>query len=205
MFLENRHGPISRILFIIGAVGLFVVGYYWGNQYQHAGTEPPQISGVLVRPARALPDFDLTNPQGEHLNLSTFAGNWLLLTFGDLSQAQGHLAANRLVQVYNSLAAEPQQQRSIRMILISTTDTPDLARDFSQLSPGFDVLSGDPDELKRLSAALGAQDSVSDAVPLFLIDPDGALTALFPQDLPPPDIAADLIIIHEHPPHLSIE
>ena len=205
MFLKNRHGPISRILFIIGAAGLFVVGYYWGNQYQYAGTEPPRISGVLVRPARALPDFDLTNSYGEHLDLSSFAGNWLLLTFGDLSQAQGHLAVNRLVQVYNSLAAERKLQQSVRMILVATTDTPDLARDFSQLSPGFDVLSGDPDELKRLSAALGTQGSISDAVPLFLIDPDGALTALFLQDLPPPDIAADLIIIHKHPPHLSIE
>jgi len=200
MLLKNPHGPISRILWIIGATSLFVVAYYWGNQHQRSGADTPWISGVLIRPARALPDFDLVNPYGEHFNLASFAGDWLLLTFADLSQAQGHLAVNRLIQVYNSLAAEPQLQKSVRMILVATTDAPNLARDFSQLSPGFDVLSGDLDERKRLRAALGMQGTGADIeVPLFLIDPGSALIALFPLDLPPRDIAADLSALNENP------
>lgn len=200
MFMKNRHGPISRILFIIGTMGLFVVGYYWGNQHQRSGAETPRISGVLIRPARALPDFDLVNPYGEHFNLASFAETLLLLTFADLSQAQGHLAVNRLIQIHNSLAADPQLQRSVRMILVATTDAPTLARDFSQLSPGFDVLSGDPDELMRLQAALGMQGTGADTeVPLFLIGPGSALIALFPRDQPPRDIAADLSAINEAP------
>ncbi len=200
MLLKNPHSPISRLLFIIGAIGLFVVGYYWGNQYQRTGTEAPPISGILVLPPQPLADFDLANPFEEHVGLSSFTGEWLLLTFADLSQAQGHLAVNRLVQVYNSLAAEPQLQRSVRMILVSTTDAPNLARDFSQLSPGFDVLSGDQDELMRLRAAFGMQNAMLDTeIPLFLIDPESELIALFPQDLPPVAIAADLSTINEHP------
>ncbi len=200
MLLRNPHSPVSRLLLIIGAIGLFVVGYYWGNQYQRTGTEAPPISGILVLPPQQLPDFDLTNPFDEHLSLSSFVGDWIILTFADLSQAQGHLAVNRLIQTYNSLAAEPQLQQSVRMILVATTDAPNLARDFSQLSPGFDVLSGEPEELIRLRAALGIQDTMPNTeIPLFLIDPESELIALFPRDQPPVDIAADLSTINEHP------
>lgn len=153
---------------------------------------------MLVRPARALPDFDLINPYGQHFSLASFDGDLLLLTFADLSRAQGHLAVNRLIQVHNSLATEPQLQRSVRMILVATSDAPNLARDFSQLSPGFDVLAGDPDELMRLQAALGVQGAGADSdILLMLIGTAGALIALFPEDLPPADVAADLVAINE--------
>jgi hypothetical protein len=34
MFLANRHSLWLRLLFMVGAVVLFVFGYQWGNQHQ---------------------------------------------------------------------------------------------------------------------------------------------------------------------------
>jgi hypothetical protein len=190
MLLRNRHSPWLRIAFMLGAIGLFLFGYQWGNQYKSKDAQPPVINGVLVRPPATVPGFRLLDPRGRVFDQDTLAAGWTLLTFGDLSGAQGQLAVQRLIDVYNRIGGDADLQRALRLVLVTTTDAPNLARDFSRLSPALSILAGDAGETERLRAALGTGE---DADPLvFVFAPGGYLIALLTNDEDGSAMAADL-------------
>ena len=190
MLLRNRHSPWLRIAFMLGAIGLFLFGYQWGNQYKSKHAQPPVINGVLVRPPATVPGFRLLDPRGRVFDQDTLAAGWTLLTFGDLSRAQGQLAVQRLIDVYNRIGGDADLQRALRLVLVTTTDAPNLARDFSRLSPALSILAGDAGETGRLRAALGTGE---DADPLvFVFAPGGYLIALLTNDEDGSAMAADL-------------
>ena len=190
MLPRNRHSPWLRIAFMLGAIGLFLFGYQWGNQYKSKHAQPPVINGVLVRPPATVPGFRLLDPRGRVFDQDTLAAGWTLLTFGDLSRAQGQLAVQRLIDVYNRIGGDADLQRALRLVLVTTTDAPNLARDFSRLSPALSILAGDAGETGRLRAALGTGE---DADPLvFVFAPGGYLIALLTNDEDGSAMAADL-------------
>jgi hypothetical protein len=195
MFLRNRHSLWVRLAFMLGAIGLFLFGYQWGNQYQRKHAQPPAISGVLFRSPAAIPAFRLEDPSGRVFDQDTLAAGWTLLTFGDLSGAQGQLAIQRLIDVYNRVAGEPDLQRDLRLVLATTTDAPNLARDFARLSPALYVLAGDAAETGRLRESLGAGDDAQ--APLFVFAPGGYLIALLAADEDRSAMAADLEALYK--------
>ena len=190
MLPRNRHSPWLRIAFMLGAIGLFLFGYQWGNQYKSKHAQPPIISGVLVRPPAAIPGFRLLDPRGRVFDQDTLAAGWTLLAFGDLSGAQGQLAIQRLIDVYNRIGGDADLQRALRLVLVTTTDAPNLARDFSRLSPALYILAGDAGETGRLRAALGTGEDADP--PLFVFAPGGYLIALLTNDEDGSAMAADL-------------
>lgn len=195
MFLRSRHGLWVRLAFALGAMGLFLFGYQWGNEYQRRHAKPPQISGVLVRPPAAIPGFRLQDPLGRPFDQETLAAGWTLLTFGDLAGASGQLAIQRLIDLYNRVAGEEDLHRSLRLVLVTATDAPNLARDFARLSPALYVLSGEAAERDRLIAALGV--SAEAEQPLFVFAPGGYLVALLTDRSDGAGLAADLIALHQ--------
>ncbi|MGE5152685.1 MAG: SCO family protein [Bdellovibrio bacteriovorus] len=195
MFLRSRHSPWVRLALVLGAMGLFVLGYQWGNEYQRRHAKPPQISGVLVRPPAAIPGFRLEDPLGRAFDQDTLGAGWTLLTFGDLSGVEGQLAIQRLLDVYNRVADEEGLHRYLRLVLVTTTDAPNLARDFARLSPALYVLSGDAAELQRLRAALGVGPEAEQ--PLFVFAPGGYLVALLTGRSDGAGLAADLRALHQ--------
>lgn len=195
MFLKNPHRIWVRLLFAIGAVGLFVFGYQWGNEYQRRNAGPPRIEGVLIRPPAAIPGFRLRDPIGRAFDQETLAEGWTLLTFTDLSSAGGHLAIQRLIDAYNRVADREELHKALRLVLVTTTDTPNLARDFSALTPALYVLSGESAELGRLRDALGV--TGDESPPVFVFGPGGYLLALLPAGADGAAIAKDLTAIHE--------
>jgi len=201
---RNRRGPLARFIMLVAGMGLLGVGYYWGNRYQYSGPPPP-IAGVLMRPPVALPGFELQDADGLPFNLQELADRWTLIAFGDLRQAQGHLAVSRMIGVHNRLADQPERQRTLRLALAAEDQDPALARDFSRLSPALKAISGDRAELQRLRAAVGdlstAQDSSrgDEGAPLYLIDPKARLLALFPATQEPGAIAADVAALGDRP------
>ena len=198
MLLRNRHSLWLRLTFALGAMALFVLGYQWGNQHQRRAEGPPRIAGVLVQPPAAIPNFRLTDPFGRALDLSRLAERWTLLAFGDLAEASGQRAVQRLVDVYNRVADHETLRRSLQLILVTTRDAPALARDFARLSPALHILGGDDQEITRLRAALGWD---ADSGPtLFLFGPNGQLIALFPPGEAGHAIAADLKALFAHAP-----
>lgn len=205
---RNPRGPVARLIMFVAAVGLFVIGYYWGNQYQFSGN-PPVIRGVLLRPPVELPGFELKDGGGLPFTLDAFQERWTLLGFGNLREASGHLAVNRMIGVHNRLADQPELQAELQLGLASESQALDLARDFSRLSPALKVLSGNSAEIQRLRAAIGDQyadtttPGADSGVPLYLIDPVARLMALFPAAQAPETIAADLSALAARPDLLA--
>ena len=185
----------------LAAVGLFLIAYQWGNQYQLAGAGPPSIGGVLIRPPQPLPALDLSGPRGG-LTGDDLLEHWTLIALASPAGAGGHRAVAKLIEVANRLVAEPDLRERLRLLLISADDAPRLARDFERLTPELSVLTGGPQMLERLRAALGAGPAQADAEEppaLYLIDPKVRLVALFPGAQAPAGIAADIVALDGWP------
>lgn len=186
----------------IAAIGLFFVGYQWGNQFQRTQDRTPSIEGIRLRPAITLPEVALHDAQGA-LAAENLRDQWSLIAFGSPGRAAGHRAVARMLDVWNRLADRPALRSRVRLLLISADDAPRLARDFEQLSPALRVLSTSQSGLETLRTTVGAGSTAdaSDAdepPPLFLLGPSGQLVALFPGTQPAQAIAADLGTLSDH-------
>jgi hypothetical protein len=184
----------------VSAVGLFVIGYYWGNQYKHGGG-PPAIQGVLISPAMPLPGFQLKDTLGRPFRDDDLTGVWTLFAFGEVSGARGQLAVTRMIEVHNRLADRPELRDRLRLALAAASQSPNLARDFARLSPALRILSGEGEELGRIAAVLGApaDGRGAERAALYLIAPDASLLALFPAGQAAEKIADDLITVSRWP------
>ena len=209
MFLSgNRRSLPVRLVMIAAAAGLFVIGYQWGNQYRRPAG-PPAIAGVLVAPPLDLSDFSLRDAEGRPVTRDRLAQGWTLLTYGDLTQAQGHLAVNRLLEVYNRLADQPDLRTALHLVLVQaeSAEAPNLARDFSRLSPVISIAGGDPEQRALLADALGGApepppgDDSGSAV--FVIAPGARMVALFTPGQGAETMAADLVTLFEAPDLLA--
>lgn len=200
-----RRPLLARLLMALAAVGLFLIGYQWGNQFQFPTDRPPGIGGVLVLPPQPVIDLQLTaSADGRPVGQGDLAGHWTLLTLAPASSAAGHLGVGRLVEVANRLAGDGALRERLRLWLVSADDAPALARDFERLTPMLRILTGTPDALARLHATLGSAPALT-APPtaageetrpsLFLLDPDGQLLALFPAAQPAAAVAEDLLAL----------
>lgn len=198
---------IARLIMAVAAVGLFIVGYQWGNQFQHAHQAPLRIDGVLLRPPVELLELDLQGPQGP-FNRADLDQHWTLIAFGSPGSAEGHRGVSRLIEIANRVADQSDLRKQLQLLLISADDTPILARDFEQLTPSLRVLSTRGPQLAELKDALGAgQNEPAEAAdqppPLFLVDPRARLVALFAGGQPAASIADDLKMLSQRPDALS--
>ncbi|KAA6183428.1 hypothetical protein F2Q65_15885 [Thiohalocapsa marina] len=169
---------MPRLIMAVAAVGLFLIGYQWGNQYQHGRSEPPRISGVLIRPPQPLPEVRLTDSAGRTAGEEALRGAWSLLAFAPLDSAAGHLGISKQIEVFNRLADRPQLREQLQLRLLDTGPasgvvpgttpdraperTPALAQDFERLTPAIAILAGEPTEIEALRAAVGASDLSAD-------------------------------------------
>ncbi len=185
----------------VAAVGLFLIGYQWGNQFQRVHQAPLRINGVLLRPPVELPELDLRGPQGP-FSRDDLQQHWSLIAFGSPGSALGHRGVSRLIEIANRSADQPDLRKRLLLLLISADDAPILARDFEQLTPSMRILSAPEPLLAKLKKAVGAGQSepgggVDLPPPLFLVDPKARLVALFPGTQPAASIAADLKTLSE--------
>lgn len=201
---------MTRLTMIAAAIGLFLIGYNWGNKYKHGDPTPPVIDGVLIRPPPELPALELRDMQNQPFTANGFKEHWTLVTFGDPSRAPGHLAVMRMVEVYNRSAENPELQAMLQLALVADRQDPVLARDFGRLSPSLKLLFGESGEIQRLRASLGASPAkepgtVNDDDAFYLIGPASRLLAIFPDAQPAASIASDLSTIAKHPqpPHAN--
>jgi hypothetical protein len=201
---SRRKYPLAvRLVMALAAVGLFLIGYQWGNQYQARDRGPPTIAGVLIRPAIPLPEVGLTGASGQPVNTEALAGHWILLAFGRLDGATGQRAVAALVETANRLARDEDLYDDLRLVLVSPDVQPALARDFERLSPLLVIASGNAGEVSALAGAFGA-DPAADADPtaapaVYLISPQARLTALFPGGQTPAQIAEDVAALADWP------
>jgi hypothetical protein len=206
-----RGRPPIRLIMAGAAVGLFLIGYYWGNQYKHDHTLLPTVAAVLVRPPIALPDLDLREASGQPFTTEGFDGHWTLLSFDDPGTANGLLAITRLVEVRNLLADHPDLRNLLRLALVSQQQDPAPNEKVAGMSPTLEILIAPPGKLQELRTTLGAPpnettETTAGEEPFYLIGPSARLLALFTGAQAPASIASDLITIAAnaevlYPPH----
>lgn len=185
---------------MVCAIGLFIVGYYWGNQHKYSGG-PPAIEGVLIAPTMALPPFALMDAVGQPFDANALNDRWTLLAFGEVSQARGQLAVARMIDIYNRLVDHADMRAHLQLALAAPVQSLNLARDFSRLSPALRVVSGEAAELARLTTVLGDESDgrgIGQAV-LYLTTPNGDLLALFAASQSTETIVEDLIALYDWP------
>jgi hypothetical protein len=200
MRARSRRGPLARLVLMVSAIGLFVLGYYWGNQYKYGGG-PPTIEGVMVSPAVPLLGFELEDATGRPFSGDDLAERWTLLAFGEVSQARGQIAVSRMIDVFNRLADRPELRERVQLALAAKDQSPNLARDFSALSTSLRILAGEQAEIDRLAGLFGErpEGGGEEGAALYLITPDGHLLAVFPAGQPAGTVAADLRALSDWP------
>jgi hypothetical protein len=184
-------------------MALFVLAYQWGNQYQRRTSAPPVIQGILIDPAASVPDIRLQDSLGRRFGRDDLETGWTLLAFGDLARASGQLAVQRLIDVNARVADDRTLRKQLRLVLVTTTDQPVLARDFSGLLPALRIVGGDPEEIARLRTTMGL--SEEDTPSLFVIAPGGLVVAFLPDTLDGAALADDLRALHDSASSLLTE
>jgi cytochrome oxidase Cu insertion factor (SCO1/SenC/PrrC family) len=164
------------------AVLTFGIAYYGGNRYRQP--ELPRISGILLRPASPVPEFSLTDQQGEPFTQANLQQHWSLLA---LDPGPGSAGLRLLAQVHNRLASDPKRQRQTRFILVS----PQISKDIAPLGENFIHLSGDTDEV---FSRFGVNSENKDFT-LYIIDPEQQILALFTHTQDAATIASDIKLL----------
>ena len=183
----------------------FLTGRWWPE-------EPPRIYGgaALFGDERPLPDFALTDHAGRAYTRRNLDDGWTLLFFGythcpdvcpiTLATMSASMDAVRV------LGGEPP-----RVVFVSVDPERDLPRNLGGYVASFgeDVLgvTGPHDQLRKLTRALGvtyARDGdgpgylVEHSAALLLVNPEGALQAVFAPPHEPDVIARDLVAIRAY-------
>jgi len=166
---------------------------------------PPTAVATLYPAPRPLPPFELTAQDGSRFDGARLRGHWSLLLFGFTSCADAcpttllELAAARRSLADLPAALAPQ------VVLVSVDparDTPARLADYLRhFDAGFIGLTGAPATLAGLAARLGVavqrgavvegSYTVDHGATVFLVDPQAAVTAIFPLPHRARAIAAD--------------
>lgn len=151
---RRRRSLGLRLVMALLAAGIFLIGYQWGNRWRQEYDQEPVIAGVRPRPAVALPNWELSDQDGQPVGSAELAGFWVLLGSAPIDALSGHLTMARMLEVFNRLADQPALRGQLRLVLVSPRMNVDLARDFRRLLGQSWMLSGSPEQLARIEAIL---------------------------------------------------
>jgi len=200
----SRHQVILvAIVAIVAAVG----GALLARGLVNAPARQAALSaGTLLQPPRPIERVDLIDQDGVPFDATRLKNRWSLLFFGftncpDICPQ----TLTVLAQVEKQLQDLPKSQTP-QIVLASVDperDTPEQIKKYvGYFSPTFIGLTGSPENVKAFAQALSAPVAihplgdgaytVDHSAAIFLIDPDGALHALFSTPHDPARIAADV-------------
>lgn len=213
MTRQHSRGRIGATPLIVIAAVAAAIGLFAGSHYFAAPAGPVLKAAVMYPAPRALPDFTLTNANGQSLTQADWRERWTVVFFGFTHCPD--ICPNTLTvfkQAWTTLEAQGKTAR-LRFDFISVDpqrDTPEqLARYIGFFHKDFVAATGSDAELTRLTRALGlvyAQVpdeqggyTVDHSASVVIIDPAGRLVGLFRPPLDAVAIAADLAILAD--PH----
>jgi protein SCO1 len=164
-------------------------------------SQAEMTAGTLIQPPRALPSTALIDADEKPFHASQLQGRWSFLFFGftncpDLCPA----TLTTLAQIEKRLEDLPPAHRP-HVVLVSVDpkrDTPEQLKKYVKFfSPSFEGVTGTPENIEAFTRAMGVPVAIQQrgdgaytvdhSGAIFLIDPQGAMHALFST---PHDVAA---------------
>ena len=173
-----------------------------------------RVATALVDQAKVLPPFKLVDHAGRSFDNADLKGHWSLLFFGythcpDVCPTTLS-TLNQVVQSYQG-SAKTDAPQVVFVSVDPERDSPAKLRQYVEyFNPKFTGVTGNPDALDKLTRALGILHMrlpnskndhgylVDHSAYILLIDPQGALTALFSAPHRPALITADLRRLRDH-------
>lgn len=192
-------------LFVAGAVAV-ALGLWLGQRF-FAEPAPLKLENAVLYPSpRAIPDFHLTQANGQPLTLADWRGGWTVVYFGYTSCPDVcPTTLTTFKQAWKDLAARGLAGK-IRFDFISVDpqrDTPDVLHKYvSYFDPDFAAATGTDAELTSLTRALGLMYarntdangaiSVEHSGAAVIVDPQGREAGIFRPPFAAGAIADDL-------------
>lgn len=180
-----------RNLFIAAVAVVAIATGTWFS-FQVAKPPPTPVAATLLPAGNELPDFSLLDHSGARVDRTVFTGGWDVLFFGfthcpDICP----LTLQRLADAKKQLAAAGFEPLP-RIVLVSVDperDTPDQLRQYiDYFGEGNLGLTGDLDEIRKLTTGLGIwfeksgdgeNYTVDHSSAVLVIDPHGQFRAVF--------------------------
>lgn len=197
---------LSKIIFALLGLAVFLFSYQLGNRYAQQGK--PDTSTFLLPQPITLDPFSLIDQEGASFSDRDFKGYWTLVMPGDHRLASCKQLMTRYVLAWNRLAHDRPLQNMTRVAFLSLAPTSqpntELKSFVEFMHPDFVGLSGEEDDVRQFAAQLGLAESENriaqcnelDSI-VALINPQGQLKALFTGISDPVTIAQDLeTIVH---------
>lgn len=196
---------VRRAVLVMLAVATLLLGYYAGNQFSRQRLDPGSVT--LLPHFKPLPEFSLTDYDGEPFTRDSLNGRWHLVFFGytycpDICPT----TLTRYTLVSNRLEAAPDVLEKTRVLFVSVDpkrDIPARLREYVQFfNPEFLGATGDPEEIRRLAEAfalfyqLHEPDAngnylVDHSAAVAIVNPDAELVGYFTAVMDPEVIATD--------------
>ena len=191
-------------LVAIVAVAAGILAARWVLQRQ-AGPQAGVATATLLSPARPLPPIALVDQDNLPFDTQRLRGGWTLLFFGFTSCPDACPVTMRALAETTKLLADLPESLRPRVVMISVDperDTPEqLAAYVKGFDPAFVGATGSKPAIDELAQRMGVLAAtrqlegggytVDHTTSVFLIDPDGALHALFSAPHSPRLIAED--------------
>ena len=203
---RSAPGRLNVTALILIAAVMAAAGLWLGNRYFNAAPQPKLQSALLYPQPRTIPDFHLTQANGQTLTLADWRGHWNIVYFGYASCPD---VCPTTLATFKSVEAELKKRgiaENLRVDFVSVDperDTPELlAKYVNYFSSDFIAATGSDADLTRLSKALGliytrdkAQNGtieVDHSSSVVIVDPQAHIAGLFRPPLEAAPIANDL-------------
>jgi len=192
---------LSKIVFALLGLAVFLFSYQLGNRYAQRGK--PATSAFLLPEPIPLAPFFLIDHEGASFGSGDFKGHWTLVIAGDHRSASCKQLMTRYALAWNRLAHNQPLQHMTRVAFLSLAPAShpntELRSFVEFIHPDFVGLSGDEEAVLQFAAQLGLPESENkitqcnelDSI-VALINPQGQLNALFTGISDPVTIAQDL-------------
>ncbi len=190
-----RLAGLAILLLVVG----FIAGLYMLNRAIDDSAVPYSVATILPEP-RSLPSFTLTDNTNREFRTDDLAGGWDLVFFGFTSC--GDICPTTMLILSSVAQSFDRPPRVVFLSVDPGRDTLDRL-DVYVRTFGPDVIgvTGDDEQIRIVSSALGAAYFVPDEAEnymvehtraVFLIDPEGRFVGVITSPDDPELIAADL-------------
>ncbi len=202
----------TLVLLLLGAIALG--SGIWLGQRLLQPPVPPEVAGIHLEQPRPLPDFELIHESGRAFTVDDFRGRWTFIYFGYTYCPDACPMTLGQLNVVDRNLDEAGDDAPTGYLLISVDprrDTPDRLTEYTKFfNPKFEGATGDEDELDKLAGSMGVLYRVPEdpedpdnylvdhSSTVLLINPDGALQAVFTPPQDPATLTADFRKIREY-------